>query len=171
MSKSRAHILVLSYPSGLAWVLTESQMGWQESSAHMGKGIQRGDRLYIYASRAAAPTLRGAIIGAATAVDALRAFDSPKPVDGRSLTHGLPLDIEMLVDPHATVTLGALVPELPALDYARNRRAWTGHLQRGLVPLGQADEVALDRALVPASDIDAARREYVRLARVAARSQ
>src|SRR5262245_37154892 len=112
-----SYILVLAHPRGLAWVLENERMAWQQQSANVGRPIEACDCLFIYASRGALPSLSGTIIGEATALEALRRLEPAEPLGTSLLTHGFSLRLDSLVRPEDSVTLRSLVPKIAAFGY------------------------------------------------------
>jgi hypothetical protein len=146
---SRAYLLVLADREAIAWVLREQRMAFPSTPRAEVRTLTADDRLYLYTTRGAwrNPTRdRGRIIGVAEVLDAVRAFDAPVEIAGRSFMSGCRLAIGGVVPYPGGVELQPLVSRLSAFP---NPHAWSVYLRRPLVALSGADVEVIDSQIEP----------------------
>lgn len=146
---SRAYLLVLADREAIAWVLREQRMAFPSTPRAEVRSLTAGDRLYLYTTRGAwrNPTRdRGRVIGVAEVLDAVRVFDEPIEIAGRSFLSGCRLVIGGVVPYPGGVELQPLVSRLSAFP---NSHAWSVYLRRPLVALSDRDVAILDSQVAP----------------------
>lgn len=146
---ARAHLLVLSERTALAWVLREERMAFTAHRASDARTLSLGHRLFLYTTRGCFhnPTRdRGRIIGVATIASTLSDFGEPVHLAGRTFTVGCRLSISKLVPRGGGIELAPLVQSLASFP---NKRPWSARMRQTLVPVVADDIPLLDQLLVP----------------------
>ena len=146
---SNSYLVVLGEREAIWWVLNEQRMAFPATPRAEVAALGAGDRLFLYATRGAwhNPTRdRGRVIGTATAATAVRTFDAPIEIAGRSFHSGCGLRIDGVVPYPGGLELQPLVEQLKAFP---RPHAWSIYLRRALLRLPDADVALLDRKLRP----------------------
>lgn len=136
---SRSYLVILGHREAIGWVLREQRMAFPATPRAEVAALDEGDRLFLYATRGAwlNPTRdRGRIIGVAHATSAVRRFDEPVEIAGRSFVSGCDLGIDGLVPYPGGLELQPLVARLDAFP---NPHVWSIYLRRALLRLTEAD--------------------------------
>jgi hypothetical protein len=142
---STSYLLTLGNTEGLKWVLANKRMAFTANSGW--NYLQRGDRLFVYASRAALTGRhggRGFVIGEAKIVSAVERLPKPVEVGGRTLPATCRIVFTSLVSPSEGVDLGTLAPRLAVFP---NKRLWGARLRRSLLRLPDSDAALISREL------------------------
>lgn len=144
---SGSYLVVLGERDAIRWVLHEQRMAFPATPRADVARLAPGDHLFLYATRGAwhCPTRdRGRVIGAATAVTAVRRLDQPIEIAKRKFHSVCNLQIDGVVPYPGGLELRPLVERLDAFP---KPHAWSIYLRRALLRLSDEDRAILDQGL------------------------
>ena len=142
---SQDWLAVFGHPDGLAWVLEHERLAFEASRGREVKRLQAGDRVLLYAARAAFRRSGvGGVIGSAQATTGVVPFDAPFRIARREFTLGARVAIRLLAPYEKVVEIPPLLNELTTFP-TYGPRSWMTVLRKPLLRLrpGDADQLLL----------------------------
>lgn len=140
-------LAVFGHPDGLAWVLEHERLAFEASRARDVKRLQAGDRVLLYAARAAfrRSGVIGGVIGVAQATTGVEPLETPLRLARRDFTLGARMAIQLLAPYEEVVEIPPLLDELATFP-TYGPKSWMTVLRKPLLRLRPGDA---DRLLLP----------------------
>ncbi|MCT9932029.1 hypothetical protein N5079_17650 [Planotetraspora sp. A-T 1434] len=133
-----AYLLILGEREAVAWVLRESRMAFPPTSRSEVNRLKVGDDLFVLTTRGCwhNPTRdRTRVIGIATVVSEVVAYEQPVTLAGRDFTRGCGISLRALAPYRTGVDLAPLIPRLDAFPDDN----WSIRLRRPLLEISASD--------------------------------
>lgn len=149
MRARQSHLLVLGHPAGLAWVIANGQMAFNDGRLVQARKLQIDDRLLLYASMRALTKFRakrGLLVGEASVSSQIRQLPEPVTVGTASYRHVVDFSLQRLAPLGEGIELAA---HLDDLELFPEPKSWTSQIRRTVVPLSEHDASLLAARLAP----------------------
>jgi hypothetical protein len=157
-----AYLVVLTDQSGLAWVVESERLGWRMANTTPARVLSTGDEVFLYAGRRAVrlPGWEGAVVGVGTVLEPASILLEPEMAGGREIGYACPIKLRVLVRPDDAVPLRSVVGSMTSLGDSQNPQSWSGHLQRSVIALTDADRDLLSERLDAVQSIHESKAGY-----------
>jgi hypothetical protein len=149
MKPRQTHLLVLGHTAGLAWVLANERMAFNDNRLSQARKLEPGDGLLLYVTKAVfgnSGPKSGLIVGDATVRSKVHQPRQPVTVAEISYAHVVNFSLQGLAPLGEGVALSA---HLDSLELFPDPRTWTSRIRRTVVPLPERDASFLSSLLAP----------------------